>query len=372
VYRPRLEIADPDGTSSSQELVVIAGNDAPVVSISTDGNESYFFKDKSAGYQVLVNDAEDGTTADSRIASDAVSVTMNFLEDGYDQTMIAQGHQQPNHPGELLIAESDCKACHMIDQRSAGPAYREVAKKYKGDAGAIDRLANKIIKGGTGVWGDVAMAAHPQISIEDAAAMVSYILSLSEEKKQGLPISGSVKFSQTSSKPFNTRSAYVMKASYSDRGKDGLPPLSVSATKVWRAPFLTGEDDAVVEGGVRVEGLPTVGKAFSNVTHGSVVTFKNVDLRGVSSVKLTAVEMKPAHVSGEVDILIGGKDGTKVATVSLSAAAGIPVQSGILMKTAQANIPAQTAKSDLTLRFRNPAAGEKVLFILINAELGSR
>ena len=372
VFRPKLEVSDPDGTSSAQELAVIAGNDAPTVSISTDGNEVYFFKGKSAGYKVSVNDAEDGSTSDNRVPADAVSVTMNFMEDGYDQTMIAQGHQQPNHPGELLIAESDCKSCHLIDQRSAGPRYREVAKKYKGDAGAIDRLANKIVKGGTGVWGDVAMAAHPQISIEDAATMVSYILSLAEDKKPGLPIAGSVKFDQTSSKPFNTRSAYVMKASYSDRGKDGLPPLSVFATKVWRAPYLTGEDEAVVEGGVRIEGLPTVGKAFSNVTNGSVVTFKNVDLRGVSSITLTAIEMKPAHVSGEVDVLIGGKDGNKVATLNFSMVPGIPVQSGILMKNANASVPLQTAKSDLTLRFRNPSAGDKVMFILINAELGSR
>ena len=63
---------------------------------------------------------------------------------------------------------SDCKACHSMDKKSVGPAYLDIATKYQRGAANIALLATKIINGGGGVWGEQAMAAHPQISISDA------------------------------------------------------------------------------------------------------------------------------------------------------------------------------------------------------------
>lgn len=81
--------------------------------------------------------------------------------------------------GEALIAKNDCLTCHKIDQKIVGPAYNDVADKYK-SAGAsiVDTLANKVIKGGSGNWGTVAMTPHPTLSMDDAKHMVKYILSL--------------------------------------------------------------------------------------------------------------------------------------------------------------------------------------------------
>ncbi|MDO8366230.1 MAG: c-type cytochrome [Saprospiraceae bacterium] len=77
-----------------------------------------------------------------------------------------------------LISKSDCLTCHKIEEALIGPPYREVAKKYAGQADAVSMLAEKVMKGGTGVWGEVPMAAHPDMSKEDAEAMVKYILLL--------------------------------------------------------------------------------------------------------------------------------------------------------------------------------------------------
>lgn len=85
--------------------------------------------------------------------------------------------------GLNLIAKSDCFTCHKLREASTGPAYGLVAAKYEGTEANIDMLANKIIAGGQGVWGQIPMAAHPNISKEDAKAMVKYILLLKEEKK---------------------------------------------------------------------------------------------------------------------------------------------------------------------------------------------
>lgn len=77
-----------------------------------------------------------------------------------------------------LIAQSDCLTCHTIDEKKVGPAYREVANKYVADQQTITLLAGKVIKGGAGVWGQIPMTPHPNISEEDAKTMVTYILSL--------------------------------------------------------------------------------------------------------------------------------------------------------------------------------------------------
>ena len=80
--------------------------------------------------------------------------------------------------GKALIEASDCRTCHKDDQKLIGPAYKEVAKKYESNSTNISMLADKIMKGGQGVWGEIPMAGHPNLSKEDAEAMVEYILTI--------------------------------------------------------------------------------------------------------------------------------------------------------------------------------------------------
>src|SRR5688500_974554 len=84
--------------------------------------------------------------------------------------------------GLELIAQSDCLTCHKVDEKFVGPPYREVAQKYNLDDTTRNRLADKIIKGGVGVWGNIPMPPHPQIPEGDAKAMVNYILSLKQQQ----------------------------------------------------------------------------------------------------------------------------------------------------------------------------------------------
>lgn len=80
--------------------------------------------------------------------------------------------------GLTLIAASDCLTCHKVDEKIIGPTYREVANKYENTEANVKMLAEKVIKGGSGVWGDVAMTPHPNVSQADAEQMVKYILLL--------------------------------------------------------------------------------------------------------------------------------------------------------------------------------------------------
>ncbi|MEO6546921.1 MAG: c-type cytochrome [Ferruginibacter sp.] len=85
--------------------------------------------------------------------------------------------------GLNLIAKSDCFTCHKLRDASTGPAYGAVAAKYENTEANRSMLADKIIAGGQGVWGQIPMAAHPSLSKDDAITMVKYIMLLKEEKK---------------------------------------------------------------------------------------------------------------------------------------------------------------------------------------------
>lgn len=77
-----------------------------------------------------------------------------------------------------LAKKNNCLACHAVGKKLVGPSFKDVAAKYRGDAGAEARLADKIAKGGSGVWGAMAMPANPKISETDRRVLAKYVLSL--------------------------------------------------------------------------------------------------------------------------------------------------------------------------------------------------
>lgn len=79
-----------------------------------------------------------------------------------------------------LAKKSGCTACHTIDKKVVGPAWQAVADKYKGDAGAADKLSAKIAKGGGGVWGPIPMPAQKKVSEADIKELVAFILGLAK------------------------------------------------------------------------------------------------------------------------------------------------------------------------------------------------
>ncbi|WP_280189280.1 c-type cytochrome [Delftia sp. PS-11] len=79
---------------------------------------------------------------------------------------------------QALATSKNCMACHAVDKKLVGPAYKEVASKYAGQKDAADKLATKIIKGGSGVWGPVPMPANTQVSEAEAKKLAAWVLSL--------------------------------------------------------------------------------------------------------------------------------------------------------------------------------------------------
>ena len=77
-----------------------------------------------------------------------------------------------------LAQKKNCMACHAIDKKLVGPAYKDVAAKYKDDKDAEARLVKKVMAGGTGVWGQIPMPPNPQVSEAEAKTLVKWILAM--------------------------------------------------------------------------------------------------------------------------------------------------------------------------------------------------
>lgn len=83
----------------------------------------------------------------------------------------------PAFADQALATAKNCMACHAVDKKLVGPAYKEVAAKYAADKSAADKLAVKILKGGSGVWGAVPMPANAQVSEAEAKKLAAWVLS---------------------------------------------------------------------------------------------------------------------------------------------------------------------------------------------------
>ena len=78
--------------------------------------------------------------------------------------------------GLELVSKGDCATCHKVDEKMTGPSYRDIAAKYANASDAeVSQVAQKIIKGGSGNWGEIPMTPHPALAEADAVAMVQYI-----------------------------------------------------------------------------------------------------------------------------------------------------------------------------------------------------
>lgn len=93
-------------------------------------------------------------------------------------SVLAVAASAPAWADQALAQSKNCMACHAVDKKLVGPAYKDVAAKYAGQKDAVDKLAQKIMKGSSGVWGPVPMPANAQVNEADAKKLADWVLSL--------------------------------------------------------------------------------------------------------------------------------------------------------------------------------------------------
>ncbi len=84
----------------------------------------------------------------------------------------------PAHADPLLARSKNCMNCHQLERKLVGPAFADVAKRYAGQKDASRLLAQKIVHGGSGAWGPVAMAANPHVSAAEAERLAAWVLTI--------------------------------------------------------------------------------------------------------------------------------------------------------------------------------------------------
>lgn len=323
-YTVRLRVTDTEGEFHETSSRIIAGNELPEVTWSLAGNTQFYFDNSSIDYEVSVADKEDGTVGDG-IDATAVYVSVDYLPQGKDITEVSQGHESLKERsafivGKALIEGSDCKSCHQVDQKSVGPTYKEIASKYSGQE-ATDPLAKKIIEGGGGVWGDAPMAAHPQVSIQEARQMVMYIMSLDASNIQtGLPLAGTIALDKH--RPEDLEGTYILSATYTDRGANGLEPLTQRGIRTLRFPFMWAKDFTQGENtmlfDVSAEDVPGFDEDVTILVglHETIVEYHDIDFTDVKKMIAKVAVVPQVTAGGTLHFYMDSMEGDPFASVT--------------------------------------------------------
>lgn len=324
-YRVALTARDPSGAVGTAETRIFAGNEPPTVEIDVlGGNRSFYFPGAIVQYRVSVSDREDGT-----IDPDSVAVTTEFVPSGLTPDQVDQVKElAPEAPARHLqaitiMAGSDCRTCHAEQSRIVGPSYLEVADRNRGEAGAAERLAQKIIAGGTGVWGNSPMPPHPSLTPVEATAVAEYVLSVGEADAGSTRVALQGTFApdvppapSSGNNPGRVVQvgSYVMRAAYTDAGAPGAPPITSSDVVLLRQPKLAPEQADVISEGTHYS--PSVGDpGFVILRSGAHIGYRGVDLTGVDSIAvgvLTRFYTWSHFIGGTVEVRLDSPSGPLV------------------------------------------------------------
>ncbi|MEL7530260.1 MAG: PQQ-dependent sugar dehydrogenase [Bacteroidota bacterium] len=356
VYPVKLRAIDPQGGFADAHINIQVGNAPPQIEIGMSGNQSFYFDNDSREYQLTLADVED--QAAGALNPNNMDVKFVYVPDGQDLEVMLGENKAIDASfrfakGLNLIKNSDCKSCHDPVIKSVGPSYQEMAAFYKNKSGVVDELANKIITGGNGVWGEKIMAGHPQHTLAETREMVRYILALGDEELGSLSPRGTLSLNQHL--PKDEQGAYLFAASYTDQGANGIAPLSTRELIVLKAPILIGDyNDGSAKVGRRLEDI----KAGRNnpvlpvYGNGAYLAFKGVDLSGV-----VAFDMRlQSFAGGTIELRLGSAEGERVGQVRLSAAKNAPY------KQVRMPIEATEGKQDLYVVFVNDDPEARFLF----------
>ena len=349
-YKLSVDVKDTGGEIEKSETVSItAGNTRPELTIDLKGgNSSFFLPGVPVEYSVSVNDPD----AEGDINLDNIFVSVDYLQ-GMDLQSMSLGHQQVSASvtGKALAESMDCKTCHKENEASIGPNYLEIAEKYKKELGASGYLEEKIIEGGSGVWGEVVMPAHPTVTQNEARQIALYILSLAKDAsiEESLPPSGKI-----IPKPIQGTNVMVLTASYTDNGVGKARPLTGSASASLQSNTVPVSPDLKMEGfnafkfnGMDLLIVPADEGWFA---------LENLDLTGVKSAMLTVGWQAPPTSERHFELRKDAVDGELIGSGVLpKAAAG--QQGGVVI------IPFGTSVNEMvgTLYFiHKPKEGEAV------------
>jgi len=310
VYTVELEVKDPSGASNVSSAPVIVGNSRPEVVFLKPRDGDFFTPGQPVEYQVLVRDREDGTSdfqqaeeddwhliesqAPSRLFVEAISVA-NLAEAGADA------------PGLTLIRKSDCLNCHATNRRLVGPSFVEIADKYRDQPHQLEKSAQRVRDGSTGVWGKIGMLPHQQHTDSEVMQMVEYVFSVTADKSnptgQGFTnalvigdVGGSLK----------------LEATYTDLGRDEIPALIGVGSVMLRSRHVQAEAADQIQAAQRLGSSKAEGGHFMGaINHDAFLKFDGIRFDDLKSI---TARVASAGAGGTIEVRRGKPDGVLVGS----------------------------------------------------------
>lgn len=311
VYKVQLTVTDDHEAFDTTSLYIKAGNTPPAVKIEAAANSTFYWDNAAFPYKVSVTDPEDGA-----IAPEKVIVGFSYIPYGRDMAgVLTQGGAMPAPKGKELFYSQDCKACHTENTVSVGPSLMDIAGKYAHNEQNTALLADKVIRGGSGVWGNRPMSAHPGMPVEEAKMIVDYILSL-KSAGAGLPAEGTLTLKDHIGK--STSGVYLLSARYTDGGANGIEALTGQQFVMLRHPKLEAEDRDE-DGNMRFLNYINELLSYGVAKDGSWFRFRSIDLKGITRAKFRVMLQ---GAGGTLEVRAGSKEGPVACSLTVPSGKG--------------------------------------------------
>lgn len=319
VYEATLTARDKGGELGKATVRIVAGNEPPEVHLKYTGNATFFFPGTSVGYDVNVSDKEDGSQG-SGIDPKSVVVSIDYVSEGFDFAAIELGHAVRDEASRDIVAlgiirSSDCRTCHTVDVKAVGPAFKQIADRYKSNKRSTDSLASAIIRGSSGKWGtDNNMPAHPTMSVTDARTIANYILNIDNMTLERPQTKGTYTF--TIPPGDNGRGTYIVRAAYTDRGAGSIPSQTSDTVILLRSPRLDPLNASTIKRGAVRDQLDEY--VFITAKPDSYIGYKGLDLAGVNKIQFRPNwHLYDIYVGGRIEIRLDKLDGNLIGEATL-------------------------------------------------------
>lgn len=332
-YVVELVVTDAKGASSQNSVPLTVGNTPPEVHFTSPRDGDFFTPGQPLRYEVAVRDREDGRSEDEDELMDSrVYVSARWSR--------GDGKGQVDEPGLAMMKQSDCFNCHAVETKIVGPAFLEIAQKYRGQAGAFDASVQRVIKGSSGIWGEVPMLPHESMSADQAQLMVRWVFGL-EPGKTGAGLVRGLRGELKAPKDDKVRTA-LLEATYTDTGRAPAGSLTGQSSVKLRQRRLEAEQ------GDTITGAKVLGSFVGAIDHGHSVRFKSLNLSDSAS---ATVRVASAGTGGRIEVRAGSATGELLASFDVTPTGGWE-------KWVELKSPLQPApRGDVFVVFTNPGKG---------------
>ena len=305
-YVLQLTVSDDKGSITKTTLPLVVGNAPPQVSFLSPAEGDFFTPGTPISCKVRVKDEEDGDSErDPELMDARTFVSAQFLRnDGKDSAV---------QPGLALMKQSDCFNCHAVETKIVGPAYMEVANKYRGKAGSLEASVTRVIKGSSHVWGDVPMLPHESFTEDQVHLMVQWVFELEPGKSSGSLVRGLQ--GKLVPPTDDTIQSVILEASYTDAGRQPAAPLVGRTTARLRPRRLEAEQADIIDGTPTRQNAKASGNHFlAGIKCSNSLRFNSVNLDCTASITCRVAD---GGSDARIEFRDGSRDGAILATVEV-------------------------------------------------------